>query len=66
MRLLTHCPDCRIPMELSIADADRRKRCFRCGKLFRVPDTVALENAMNLLRSAHSDVYVDEQGNVYA
>lgn len=65
MRLLTKCPDCMIPVELSIADADRRKRCPRCGRMFRVPDTDALGNALALLRSAQTDVYVDEKGNVY-
>ena len=65
MRLLTKCPDCGIAIALSIADADRRKRCLRCGKLFRVPDTDALGEALSLLRSAQCDVYVDEKGNVY-
>jgi uncharacterized paraquat-inducible protein A len=65
MRLLTKCPDCSIPIELSIADADRRKRCPRCGRLFSVPDVDALHDALSLLRSAQSDVYVDQKGNVY-
>ncbi|HDS84255.1 MAG TPA: hypothetical protein ENN97_03580 [Phycisphaerales bacterium] len=65
MRLLTKCPDCSIALELSIADADRRKRCPRCGKLFRLPDTDALHKALTLLQSAQCDVYVDEKGNVF-
>lgn len=65
MRLLTKCPGCSIPIELSIADADRRKRCPRCGRLFYVPDTDALRDAMSLLGTAQTDVYVDENGNVY-
>lgn len=65
MRLLTKCPDCTIPIELTIADADRRKRCPRCGRMFRVPDTDALHDALTLLGTVHKDVYVDEKGNVY-
>ncbi|NLK41470.1 MAG: hypothetical protein GX298_05395 [Planctomycetes bacterium] len=65
MRLLTKCPACSIAVELSIAHADRRTHCPRCGKLFRLPDTDALHEALALLRSAQCDVYVDEKGNVY-
>lgn len=65
MRLLTKCPDCSVAIELSIADADRRKHCPRCGKLFSVPDTEALDKALTLLRTARCDVYVDVKGNVY-
>ena len=65
MRLLTKCPDCKITIELTIEDADRRKRCGRCGRLFHVPDLEALRDALTLLASAQSDVYVDEKGNVY-
>lgn len=65
MRLLTKCPDCTLPIELSIADADRRKRCPRCGRLFHVPDTETLADALTLLRSAQADVYVDQKGNLY-
>jgi uncharacterized paraquat-inducible protein A len=65
MRLLAKCPDCRTVLELSISDADKRKRCARCGRLFRVPDTDAMKGALTLLRSARCDVFVDEKGNVY-
>jgi uncharacterized paraquat-inducible protein A len=65
MRLLTKCPECGTAIELTLADADRRKRCPRCRGLFHVPDTDALHNALTLLRSARSDVYVDEKGNLY-
>ena len=65
MKLLAKCPDCRAVIELSIADADRRKRCVRCKRLFRVPDTEAMQGALALLQSAQCDIFVDEKGNVY-
>ena len=56
MRLLTKCPECGTAIELTLADADRRKRCPRCRGLFHVPDTDALHNAryMEIRRAAHA------------
>ena len=65
MRLLAKCPDCKMTLTLTLADADRRKRCPSCHRLFRVPDTEALRQAIALVQSAQGDVYVDEKGNVY-
>ncbi len=65
MRMLTKCPDCRIGIALSMADADRRKHCPRCGMLFSVPDTESLGKALDRVRAAGCDVYVDQQGNLY-
>lgn len=65
MKLLARCPVCTTILELSIEDADKRKRCPRCARLFKVPEPETLQNALSVLKSACKDVYVDEQGNVY-
>lgn len=65
MRILTKCPKCREPIPLLISDADKRKRCTRCGRLFKVPDMDQLKEALDSLSQANTIVYVDENGNFY-
>ncbi len=65
MRLLARCPDCGVAMRLSLEDADKRKRCRQCGRLFKVPALEQLRKALELIKQAHAGVYVDEKGNVY-
>jgi len=52
-------------MRLSLEDADKRKRCRQCGRLFKVPALEQLRKALELIKQAHAGVYVDEKGNVY-
>jgi uncharacterized paraquat-inducible protein A len=52
-------------MELTLEDADKRKRCLRCGRLFKVPQPEHLQKALAMLDQAHTKVYVDEKGNLY-
>lgn len=65
MRLLARCPDCGVAMRLSLEDADKRKRCSSCGRLFKVPALEQLQKALEQIGQARSRVYVDEKGNVY-
>ncbi len=65
MRLLAKCPQCRHEMELALEDADKRKRCLRCGRLFQVPQPEHLQKALAMLNQARAKVYVDEKGNLY-
>lgn len=65
MRLLARCPRCGREMELALADADKRKQCRRCGRLFKVPQPEHLQKALSLLEQARTRVYVDEKGNLY-
>lgn len=66
MKLLAKCPVCRTVTELSMEHADKRIRCALCRRLFKVPDSGTLQHALDLLGQASSDVFVDEQGNLYA
>ncbi|MCE5186615.1 MAG: hypothetical protein LLF76_10870 [Planctomycetaceae bacterium] len=52
-------------MELAMSHADRRIHCIACGRLFKVPDQQKLQNAIDRLEDAASEVFVDEQGNLY-
>ena len=66
MKLQAKCPSCSFILRLDESDADKRKRCLHCGRMFKVPDPVAMEEAMKVLRTARVSVFVDEQGNTYA
>lgn len=65
MHLLAKCPKCGHEMRLVLEDADKRKQCRRCGRLFKVPQPEHLQKAMELLEQAQGKVYVDEKGNLY-
>jgi transposase-like protein len=65
MKLLAKCPVCKCVTELQISDADKRIRCAVCRRLFKVPDTDTLTQALDRLAGASSDVFVDENGNLY-
>lgn len=65
MKLLAKCPVCGVTLELTADDADKRIRCRRCRRLFKVPELDKLHRALDLLQNAAGDMYVDEQGNVY-
>jgi transposase-like protein len=65
MHLLAKCPKCSHEMVLVLNDADKRKRCRRCGRLFKVPQPEHLQKALDLLQKAKVKVYVDEKGNLY-
>lgn len=65
MQLLAKCPQCSVVLELELADADRRKRCGRCGRLFSVPDLEHLHRALAVLKDAGGTLYVDEKGRLY-
>ena len=65
MRLLAKCPVCKCVTELLMSDADKRIRCAVCRRLFKVPDTDTLRQALDRLAGASSDVFVDENGNLY-
>lgn len=65
MRLLAKCPVCGTVAELTLEHADKRIRCRICRRLFKLPDSSTLRRALDRLSGAASDVFVDEQGNLY-
>jgi DNA-directed RNA polymerase subunit RPC12/RpoP len=65
VRILAKCPKCgRIP-EFGPEAADKRVRCPKCNRLFKIPDLESLERAMTVIDSAEGTVFVDQDGNVY-
>ena len=66
MKMQAKCPACAYVMTLEVLDADTRKRCPRCSRPFRVPELQTLKEAMKVLKTSCSNIFVDEQGNTYA
>jgi len=65
MQMLAECPRCSQVLQLTLAAADRRIKCPRCGRLFKVPPVDALGKAIDAIKDAKAQVYVDENGNMY-
>lgn len=66
MKLQAKCPECGCVMQFDKSDADKRKRCQRCGRLFKVPELEMMKDALKIIEDAEVNVFVDEQGNTYA
>ena len=65
MELLAKCPRCGEVIHLQLSDADKRKRCPKCGSLFKVPDIDNLQEALKVIEKAKTTIYVDEDGKSY-
>lgn len=66
MKILAKCPACGRILELELEDADKRKRCAMCGRMFKVPRLDKLQKAMEIIETASGAVFVDENGRVFA
>ena len=65
MELLAKCPRCGEVIHLGLSDADKRKRCTKCGSLFKVPDINHLQEALKVIQKANTTIYVDQDGKSY-
>ncbi len=66
MQIIAHCPRCTYNWLLSEDAADRRIRCRKCRKLFKVPNLSDVPKAVRVIKSAKGTIYVDQNGNTYA
>jgi len=65
MQIIAHCPECGSRQRLDATAADRRIRCRKCRKLFRIPSLEEIPKATEAIRRAKGAVYVDENGKTY-
>ena len=65
MQILAKCPKCSQTLQLSVDAADKRIRCDKCFRLFKVPDLGHMKKAMEVIEKANGSVYVDQEGNIY-
>jgi Zn-finger nucleic acid-binding protein len=65
VQIIAQCPRCGGTWLLDGGAADRRIRCKKCGRLFKVPRWDQVPKAVKVIRSAKGTIYVDEDGKTY-
>jgi transposase-like protein len=65
MQIIAQCPACGSPWQLENSAADRRIKCRKCGKLFKVPKLEELPKATKMIKQAKGTIYVDKTGKTY-
>ncbi len=65
MQIIAQCPACGSTWKLENSAADRRIKCRKCGKLFKVPKLEEMPEAAKMIKKAKGTIYVDETGKTY-
>lgn len=65
MQIIAKCPACGTAWQLENSAADRRIKCPKCGRLFKVPKLEELPEATKVIKQAKATIYVDETGKTY-
>lgn len=65
MHIIAKCPKCGNNWMLDDDAADRRIRCRKCGRLFKVPQLNEVPKAVEVVQRAKGAVHADEAGNTY-
>lgn len=65
MQIIARCPECNSVWQLDSSAADRRIRCGKCGRLFKVPKSDEWPKAAKVIQRAKGTIYVDEAGRTY-
>jgi len=65
MQIIAKCPECCKVWLLDGSVADRRIRCRKCGRLFKVPKPDEVPKAAKVIERAKGAIYVDEAGKTY-
>jgi transposase-like protein len=65
MQIIAQCPICSSAWLLGQDAADRRIRCKKCRRLFKVPNLDEVPKAMKVIRQAKGTIYVDQNGKTY-
>jgi uncharacterized protein (DUF983 family) len=65
MQIIAKCPKCGTGWLLDSNAADRRIKCCKCRKLFKVPRLEDLPKATRVIKRAKGTIYVDEEGKTY-
>lgn len=65
MQIIAQCPECGNNWLLNGSYADKRIRCGKCNRLFKIPKLEEVPKAAKIIKGAKGTVYVDEAGNTY-
>ncbi|HUW17792.1 MAG TPA: hypothetical protein VMW16_00650 [Sedimentisphaerales bacterium] len=65
MQIIAQCPRCGSSWLLDSSAADRRARCRKCQRLFKIPKLEDVPKAVKIIQQARGTIYVDETGKTY-
>lgn len=65
MQIIAKCPICKISWLLDGDNVDRRVKCIKCGKRFRIPKLEEVPKAKNVIEEVKGTIYVDEKGEIF-
>jgi len=65
MQIIAQCPSCGNSWLLDATAADRRIRCRKCKKLFKVPNLDEVPKAVKVIKQTKGTIYVDQNGKTY-
>jgi len=65
MKIIAQCPRCSKSQLLTADAADRRIRCPKCRRLFKVPKLDEVPKAVEVIERTNGTVYVDQAGRTY-
>ena len=65
MQIIAQCPKCGNRWLLDAAAADRRIRCPKCRRLFKIPKLDEVPKAVKVIKQAKGSIYVDQTGKTY-
>jgi len=65
VQIIAKCPKCGSHWLLENGAADRRIKCCKCGRLFKVPRMDDVPKATRVIKQAKGELYVDESGKTY-
>jgi len=65
MQIIAQYPRCGNSWLLDDNAADRRIRCPKCRRLFKVPKLNDVPKAVKIIKQAKGNIYVDEDGKTY-
>ena len=65
MQIIAQCPICKISCLLDGDYADRRVKCIKCKKRFRIPKLEEVPNAKSVIEEVMGTIYVDQKGKIF-
>ena len=65
MQIIAKCPVCGHSWILDADAADRRIKCRRCSRLFKVPKLEEVSKAVKIVKQTKGTIYVDKNGKTY-
>jgi len=65
MQIIAKCPQCGTPWLLDQIAVDRRLKCRKCKKIFKVPRLEEVPKAIKVIQQTKGAIYVDEKGKTY-